>query len=84
MTLTSWLGLGFVVLLVVIVLAVLVATLKKISASDLDDASKSKWGLLFWLSPVAGLYAWHRKDELMGNGDDSGEDSGHTEPEARD
>lgn len=84
MNLTSWLGLGFLVLLVVIVLAVLVATLKKISASDLDDASKSKWGLLFGLSPGAGLYAWHKRDELITNGDDSGEDSGHTEPEARD
>lgn len=79
MTLTSWLGLGFVVLLAVIVLAVLVATLKKISASDLDDASKSKWGLLFGLSPGAGLLAWHWKDELMGNADGAQQDSEPTE-----
>lgn len=84
MNLTSWLGLGFVVLLVAIGAVAIGGTARKISTSDLDDASKSKWGLLLGLSPGAGLYAWHKRDELMANGDDSGEDSGHTEPEARD
>lgn len=75
MNLTSWLGIGFLVLLMVIGLAALVATLNKIGKSDLDDASKSKWGLLIGLSPGAGLLAWHRKDELMGNGDGAQQDS---------
>ena len=79
MNLTSWLGIGFVVLLVALGAAALGATLRKISKSDMDDASKSKWGLLIGLSPGAGLYAWHRKDELMGNGDGE-QDSRHAEP----
>lgn len=79
MNVTAWLGIGFLVLLIVIGLAALAATLNKISKSDLDDASKSKWGLLIGLSPGAGLYAWHRKDELMGNGDRTEEDSRRAE-----
>ena len=67
MNLTSWLGIDFVVLLVLFGAVALGATLKNISKSDMDDASKSKWGLLIGLSPGAGLYAWHKKDELMGH-----------------
>lgn len=69
MTAMAWLGIGFVVLLLVVGLTAVGLTLRDISREDLDDPVKSKWGLLIGLSPGAGLYAWHRRNELMGHGD---------------
>lgn len=73
MNLTSWLGLGFVTLLTLTGIAAVGSTLRDISRSQLDDSAKSKWGLLIGVSPLAGLYTWHRKDDLMGHGDDEGQ-----------
>lgn len=67
MTLTSWLGLGFIALLLLTGLAAVMVTLRSISQEDLDDSAKAKWGALIGLSPGAGLYAWHRRKELMGH-----------------
>lgn len=73
MNLTSWLGIGFIVLITIIGLVAVGVTLRNISRSDLDESGKSKWGLMIGLSPLAGLYAWHRKDELLGRADDDAE-----------
>lgn len=73
MNLTSWLGIGFVVLLSVVGLTAVGLTLRSISRSDLDESGKSKWGLLIGLSPLAGMYTWHRKDELLGHSDGDAE-----------
>lgn len=70
MNLTSWLGLGFVLLLTIAGLAAVWVTLRRIGGSTLDDDAKRKWGLLIGLSPGAGTYAWLRRDELLGHGDD--------------
>lgn len=69
MTATAWFGLAFVALLTIVGLIAVVRTLRGISGSELDDDAKSKWGLIIGLSPGAGLYAWHRRDELMGHGE---------------
>lgn len=70
MSTTAWLGIGFLVLLTATGLAALIATGRDISRSDLDDRSKSMWGLLIGLSPWAGLFAWHRRDDLLGHSED--------------
>lgn len=70
MNLTTWLGLGFVLLLTIAGLAAVWATLRRIGSSTLDDDAKRKWGLLIGLSPGAGTYAWLRRDELLGHGGD--------------
>lgn len=75
MNTTSWLGLGFVVLLVALGAIAVGATLRQIRRSQLDDNAKSRWGLLIGAAPWAGLYAWHRRDELMGHGDDPESDA---------
>ncbi|QYH19585.1 hypothetical protein JKI95_11305 [Corynebacterium aquatimens] len=54
MTTTAWLGIGFVVLLLVAGLTAVGLTLRDISREDLDDPAKSKWGLLIGLSPAPG------------------------------
>lgn len=74
MNTTSWLGLGFVVFLVLLGAVAVGATLRQIRRAQLDDREKSRWGLLIGAAPWAGLYAWHRRDELMGHGDDHGDD----------
>ena len=68
MNATSWLGLGFVALLTIAGLTAVGVTLRNISREDLDDSAKAKWGALIGLSPGAGLYAWHRRKELLGHG----------------
>lgn len=70
MNTTSWLGLGFVALLALAGLAAVIALLRSISRSDLDDSAKSRWGLLIGLSPGAGMYAWFKRKELLGHGSD--------------
>lgn len=75
MNTTSWLGLGFVVLLVALGAIAVGATLRQIRRSQLDDSAKSRWGLLIGAAPWAGLYAWHRRDELLGHGDDPESDA---------
>lgn len=82
MNTTSWLGLAFVVGLSLLGLFVLWRNLKSIQNSNLDDDAKRRWGLLFGISPLAGLFTWNRRDELLGHRDDPEEhpsESGQTQ-----
>lgn len=78
MNATSWLGLAFVIGVSVLGLFVLWRKLREIQRSDLDDDAKRRWGLLFGISPLAGLFTWNRREELLGHRDDS-EDSDNIE-----
>lgn len=73
MTAAGWAGIAFLVIMIVLGGVALYATLRSIRDSELDEQSKGRWGLLIGLSPGAGLYAWHRRDELMGHGDSNEE-----------
>lgn len=75
MNATSWLGLAFVIGVSVLGLFVLWRKLREIQRSDLDDDAKRRWGLLFGISPLAGLFTWNRREELLGHRDDSEETS---------
>lgn len=78
MNATSWLGLVFVIGVSVLGLFVLWRKLREIQRSDLDDDAKRRWGLLFGISPLAGLFTWNRREELLGHRDDSEETSSET------
>lgn len=78
MNATSWLGLAFVIGVSVLGLFVLWRKLREIQRSDLDDDAKHRWGLLFGISPLAGLFTWNRREELLGHRDDSEETSSET------
>ncbi|PLA28419.1 hypothetical protein [Corynebacterium coyleae] len=78
MNATSWLGLAFVIGVSVLGLFVLWRKLREIQRSDLDDDAKRRWGLLFGISPLAGLFTWNRREELLGHRDDSEETSSET------
>ncbi|WP_288750992.1 hypothetical protein [uncultured Corynebacterium sp.] len=81
MNATSWLGLAFVIGVSVLGLFVLWRKLREIQRSDLDDDAKRRWGLLFGISPLAGLFTWNRREELLGHRDDSEETSSETGPD---
>lgn len=70
MNTTSWLGLAFVAGIAILGLIVLARKLREIDKSDLDDDSKRRWGLIFGISPLAGLFTWNRREELLGHRDD--------------
>lgn len=70
MNTTSWLGLAFVAGIAILGLIVLARKLHEIDKSDLDDDSKRRWGLIFGISPLAGLFTWNRREELLGHRDD--------------
>lgn len=78
MNATSWLGLAFVIGVIVLGLFVLWRKLREIQRSDLDNDAKRRWGLLFGISPLAGLFTWNRREELLGHRDDSEETSSET------
>lgn len=78
MNATSWLGLAFVIGVSVLGLFVLWRKLREIQRSDLDNDAKRRWGLLFGISPLAGLFTWNRREELLGHRDDSEETSSET------
>lgn len=78
MNATSWLGLAFVIGVSVLGLFVLWRKLREIQRSDLDDDAKRRWGLLFGISPLTGLFTWNRREELLGHRDDSEETSSET------
>lgn len=78
MNATSWLGLTFVIGVSIVGLFVLWRKLREIQRSDLDDDAKRRWGLLFGISPLAGLFTWNRREELLGHRDDSEETSSET------
>lgn len=69
MSLISWLGLGFVALLAIGGIVALGNTSKEIHESDMDEDSKRRWGFLMGFSPLAGLYAYKRRNELFGHGE---------------
>ena len=81
MSLISWLGLGFVALLAIGGIVALGNTSKEIYESDMDEDSKRRWGFLMGFSPLAGMYAYKKRDELFGHGeqapeqDEGGEDT---------
>ena len=81
MSLISWLGLGFVALLAIGGIVALGNTSKEIHQSDMEEDSKRRWGFLMGFSPLAGLYAYKRRNELFGHGeqtteqDEGGEDT---------
>lgn len=68
--LVSWLGLGFVVLMAIGGIVVLASTLRDIDQSGMEEESKRRWGFLLALSPLAGLYAYTKRDELLGHSDE--------------
>ncbi|MHA5283288.1 hypothetical protein [Corynebacterium sp. CQ3829_602738] len=68
MSLISWLGLGFVALLAIGGIVALGNTSKEIYESDMEEDSKRRWGFLMGFSPLAGLYAYKRRNELFGHG----------------
>lgn len=70
MNTTSWLGLAFVAGIAIFGLIVLARKLHEINKSDLDDDSKRRWGLIFGISPLAGLFTWNRREELLGHRDE--------------
>lgn len=70
MNLVSWLGLGFVVLMVIGGIVVLASTLRDIDRSGMEEESKRRWGFLMALSPLAGLYAYNKRDALFGHSDE--------------
>ena len=67
MNLVSWLGLGFVVLMAIGGIVVLASTLRDIDRSGMEEESKRRWGFLMALSPLAGLYAYNKRDVLFGH-----------------
>ena len=67
MSLISWLGLGFVALLAIGGIVALGNTSKEIHQSDMEEDSKRRWGFLLGFSPLAGLYAYKRRNELFGH-----------------
>ena len=69
MSLISWLGLGFVALLAIGGIVALGNTSKEIYESDMEEDSKRRWGFLMGFSPLAGLYAYKRRNELFGHGE---------------
>lgn len=69
MSLISWLGLGSVALLSIGGIAALGTASKEIHRSDMDEDSKRRWGFLLGFSPLSGLYAYWRRNELFGHGD---------------
>lgn len=69
MSLISWLGLGFVALLAIGGIVALGNTSKEIHRSDMDEDSRRRWGFLMGFSPMAGLYAYKKRDELFGHGE---------------
>lgn len=69
MSLISWLGLGFVALLAIGGIVALGNTSKEIHQSDMDEDAKRRWGFLMGFSPLAGLYAYKRRNELFGHGE---------------
>ena len=80
MNTTSWLGIAFVAALAVLGVAVLARKLHEIHKSDLDEDAKRRWGLLFGVSPLAGLFTWNRREELLGHRDDEKRDLEQDEP----
>lgn len=70
MNLVSWLGLGFVVLMAIGGIVVLASTLRDIDRSGMEEESKRRWGFLMALSPLAGLYAYNKRDVLFGHSDE--------------
>lgn len=72
MNLVSWLGLGFVVLMAIGGIVVLASTLRDIDRSGMEEESKRRWGFLIALSPLAGLYAYNKRDDLFGHSDEHG------------
>lgn len=70
MNLVSWLGLGFVVLMAIGGIVVLASTLRDIDRSGMEEKSKRRWGFLMALSPLAGLYAYNKRDALFGYSDE--------------
>lgn len=75
MNTTSWLGIAFVAGLAILGVIVLARKLHEIDKSDLDDDAKRRWGLIFGISPLAGLFTWNRREELLGHRDDEKRDS---------
>ena len=67
MSLISWLGLDFVAFLAIGGIVALGNTSKEIHESDMDEDSKRRWGFLMGFSPLAGLYAYKRRNELFGH-----------------
>ena len=78
MNATSWLGLAIVIGVSVLGMIDLWRKLREIQRSDLDDDAKRRWGLLFGISPLAGLFTCNRREELLGHRDDSEETSSET------
>lgn len=82
MNLVSWLGIAFVALLAIGGIAVLGNTLREIRRSNMDEDSKRRWGFLMGFSPLAGVYAYKRRNELFEHADenqgDAGGDTGNT------
>ena len=70
MNLVSWLGLGFVVLMAIGGIVVLASTLRDIDRSGMEEESKRRWGFLMALSPLGGLYAYNKRDDLFGHSDE--------------
>ena len=70
MNLVSWLGLGFVALMAIGGIVVLASTLRDIDRSGMEEESKRRWGFLMALSPLAGLYAYNKRDALFGHSDE--------------
>ena len=70
MNLVSWLGLGFVVLMAIGGIVVLASTFRDIDRSGMEEESKRRWGFLMALSPLAGLYAYNKRDDLFGHSDE--------------
>lgn len=76
MSLISWLGLGFVALLAIGGIVALGNTSKEIYESDMEEDSKRRWGFLMGFSPLAGLYAYKRRNELFGHGERATDEPG--------
>lgn len=76
MSLISWLGLGFVALLAIGGIVALGNTSKEIYRSDMEEDSKRRWGFLLGFSPLAGLYAYKKRDELFGHGERPADEPG--------
>lgn len=70
MNLISWLGLAFVAVLVIGGLLVLLKTMREIRHSGMEEDAQRWWGLLLGFSPLAGLFAYRKRDELFGHGNE--------------
>lgn len=77
MSLISLLGLGFVTLMFIGGIVALGSTSKEIHRSDMDEGSKRRWGFLLGFSPLAGLYAYWRRKELLGHGEQPSDEPGN-------